>query len=103
MIARVIIIVHVMLIAANQINKKWCYCETFLINAKQSDTNKIIVIQLVDELTLVDFTDVTTAILYYGSNYTDITDAMNRDDSSFAIPLNEEMSSSIGDLRCEIV
>ncbi len=77
--------------------------QTFLINAKQSDTNRVIIIQIVDELTLVDFTDVSTAILYYGCNFMDITDVMNRDDSSFSIPLNEGMLSFTGDLQCEIV
>ena len=77
--------------------------QTFLINAKQSDTNRIIIIQIVDELTLVDFTDVSTATLHYGDNSMDITDVMNRDDSSFTIHLSEEMLSSIGDLQCEIV
>lgn len=77
--------------------------QTFVINAKQSDTNRQFEVQIVDELTLVDFTNVTTAILYFDNNSIDITYAMNKDTSSFLISLNEEILSSIGDVCCEIV
>ena len=76
--------------------------QTFIINAKPSDTNRQFEVRIVDELTLVDFTDVATAILYYGNNSMDIIAYMNRDKSSFVIPLTELLSST-GDLQCEIV
>ena len=73
-----------------------------MINARPLDTNREVEIQIVDELTLVDFSDVTTATLCYNNETIDITDLMNKNDSSFIIPLSL-FSSSTGDLHCEIV
>lgn len=77
--------------------------QTFVLNVKQSDTNRQFEVQIVDELTLIDFTNVATATLYYDNKSMNITDYIDRNRSSFIIPLNEQLLSSIGNLYCEIV
>lgn len=76
--------------------------QTFVVNAKPSDENRFLEVQIVDELTLVNFNDVTTAVLYYGNNFIDITSYMDKSMSSFVIPLTKLLSST-GNLYCEIV
>jgi hypothetical protein len=77
--------------------------QTFVINIKQSDTNREITIQIVDELTLFDFSDITTAILYYDNHILDLTNCINKENSSITFSMNEIAFNTVGDLHCEIV
>ena len=76
---------------------------TFVVNTRQSDTNRDLMIQIVDDITLFDFSNVTTALLCYDNNIIDVTSYMNKENSSFIFPLCEIIHNAIGNLYCEIV
>lgn len=83
--------------------------QTFVINAKQSDTNREIFIQIVDELTLADFSEVTSAYLHYiylkneKENIIDLSSTTDKDNSSVTLLLTKEILSMDGTILCEIV
>lgn len=79
--------------------------QTFLINSKISDSNRYVEIQIVDELTLVDFSDVSSATLHcLNENNADEKcidiSTVNNEISSVTLPLSD---FSIGANLCEIV
>lgn len=83
--------------------------QTFVINTKKQDTNRELHIQLVDELTFLDFTNVSAAFLNYKNSSSntvhsiDVTSAIDKAASSITFTLPEEILSYTGILLCEFV
>ena len=77
--------------------------QTFVVNTRQSDTNRDLMIQIVDDITLFDFSDVSTAVLYYDNNMINLTSYMNKENSSFMFSLCDIIPNAVGSLHCEIV
>lgn len=82
--------------------------QTFTINAKQSDTSRKVVIQIVDNLTLVDMTNIKFAHLYYKmydsgeEKFIDVSSTINTSDSTVTLSLSDLIDVE-GLVFCEIV
>lgn len=77
--------------------------QTFVISTKQSDTNREVIIQIVDELTLIDFSNIATVILYYENYSLDLTSSIDRVNNSISFSIDDLAGNLTGDIYCEIV
>lgn len=82
--------------------------QTFTINAKPTDINRSVVIQIVDELTLVNMTNFKKAYMYYKmydnveEKFLDLSSTINVTDSTVTLTLNDLIDVE-GLVLCEIV
>ncbi len=83
--------------------------QTFVITTKNCDTNRILQVQIVNELTLFDFEKVKSAFLSYRhiysetSNELDISSSIDVLNSAVSINLSDDIISKSGIILCEIV